>query len=117
MNHTDILPTVLDLLGFDLKEEQYPGYSLLGPIPVDRTLFFSCFHDDVKGLASLRGYEKYSYHYDHQPEEFFDLSEDPFEEHNIMDERDEEEIEERRNDVVAWRARVNAIYEGTIVAD
>jgi hypothetical protein len=33
-----------------------------------------------------------------------------------VDERDEQEIEERRNDVVAWRARVNAIYEGTIVA-
>ena len=34
-----------------------------------------------------------------------------------MDERDEEEIEERRNDVVAWRARVNAVYEGKIVAN
>jgi hypothetical protein len=45
------------------------------------------------------------------------LSEDPFEEHNIVDERDEEEIEERRNDVVAWRARVNAVYEGKIVAN
>lgn len=52
----------------------------------------------------------------HLPEEVFGETEDPFEEHNIVDERDEEEIEERRNDVVAWRARVNAIYEGKIVA-
>jgi lipoteichoic acid synthase len=117
-NHTDILPTALDLLGYEVVGEdvEYPGYSLLHPLPEDRTLFFSCFHDDVKGLGSLRGFEKYIYHYDHIPEEFFDLSEDPFEEHNIVDECDEQEIEERRNDVVAWRARVNAIYEGKIVA-
>jgi len=117
-NHTDILPTVVDLLGYEVVGEdvEYPGYSLLHPLPEDRTLFLSCFHDDKRGVASLRGYEKYIYHYDDLPEEFFDLSDDPFEEHNIVEERDEREIEERRNDVIAWRARVNAIYEGKIVA-
>jgi lipoteichoic acid synthase len=108
---------VLDLLGYELEGEGYPGHSLLHPIPQDRTLCLSCFHDDKKGLASLRGDETYIYHYDHQPEEFFDLAQDPLEERNIVDERDEEEIEERRNDIVASRARVNAIYEGRIVAD
>ena len=116
-NHTDILPTVLDILGYEVVGEdlEYPGYSL-HPLPEDRTLFLSCFHDDVKGLASLKGNEKYIYHYYGLPEEVFDLSEDPFEENNIVDECDEQEIEERRNDVVAWRARVNAVYEGKIVA-
>src|SRR3954452_10901652 len=58
-NHTDILPTVLDMLGYEVVGEdvEYPGYSLLHPLPKGRTLFFSCFHDDVKGLASLRGTE------------------------------------------------------------
>ena len=54
--------------------------------------------------ASWRGFRiesKYIYHYEDLPEEFFDLSEDPFEERNIVDERDEREIRERRNDVVA----------------
>jgi lipoteichoic acid synthase len=117
-NHTDILPTVLDMLGYEVVGEdlEYPGYSLLHPLPEDRTLFLSCFHDNVKGSASLRSTEKYIYHYDGLPEELFDLSEDPFEERNIVDKRDKQEIEERRNDVVAWRARVNAIYEGKIVA-
>jgi lipoteichoic acid synthase len=117
-NHTDILPTVLDMLGYEVVGEdlEYPGYSLLHPLPEDRTLFLSCFHDDVKGLASLKGNEKYIYHYDGLPEEVFDLSEDPCEENNIVDECHEQEIEERRNDVVAWRARVNAVYEGKIVA-
>jgi lipoteichoic acid synthase len=116
-NHTDILPTVLDMLGYELiGEQEYPGYSLLHPLPEDRTLFFSCFHDDKKGCASLRGTEKYIYHYEELPEEVFDLSEDPFEENNIVNERDEQKIRERRNDIIAWRARVNAIYEGRIVA-
>jgi len=113
-NHTDILPTVLSLLGYELKDEQeYPGYSLLGALPVDRTLMFSCFRDEVKGLASLRGDEKYLYHYEDMPDEFYDLSEDPFEEHNLADERSEE-VKERRIDLIAWRARVNALYEGTM---
>jgi lipoteichoic acid synthase len=110
------MPTVLEMLDYKLDDGGYPGYSLLRPLPEDRTLFFSCFHDDKKGCASLRGTEKYIYHYDGLPEEFFDLSEDPFEEHNIVDERAAQEIEERRHDIVAWRARVNAVYEGKAVA-
>jgi lipoteichoic acid synthase len=115
-NHKDIMPTVLDLLGYEPDGEEYPGYSLLRALPENRTVFFSCFHDDKKGCASLRGFEKYVYHYGDLPDEFFDLSEDPFEEHNIVDERDGREIEERRNEIVAWRARVNAIHEGKIAA-
>ncbi len=47
------------------------------------------------------------------PDEFYDLSEDPFEEHNLADERSEE-VKERRIDLIAWRARVNALYEETM---
>jgi lipoteichoic acid synthase len=106
------------MLGYEVEGEdlEYRGYSLLGPVPEERTLFISCFHDEAKGIASLKGQEKYIYHYEDLPEEFFDLSEDPSEERNIAHERDERESRERRNDLVAWRARVNAIYEGKIVA-
>ena len=110
------MPTVLDMLGYEVNDGAYPGYSLLRPLPEDRTLFFSCFHDDKKGCASLKGNDKYIYYYEDLPDEFFDLAEDPFEEHNIVDERDERELRERRNDIVAWRARVNAVYEGKIAA-
>jgi hypothetical protein len=48
------------------------------------------------------------------PDEFFDLSEDPFEEeHNLADERTEG-VKERRTDLIAWRARVTALYEETM---
>jgi arylsulfatase A-like enzyme len=107
-NLTDILPTVLDLLGYEVENGEYPGYSLLHSVPEDRTLFFSCFNKD-KCLASIKGFEKYIYHYDNQPDEFFDLSQDPFEKHNLTDER-AKEVEKRRDKLLAWRLRINAMY-------
>jgi phosphoglycerol transferase MdoB-like AlkP superfamily enzyme len=84
-NHTDILPTVLEMLGYEVNNGRYPGYSLLHPLPEDRTLRFSCFHESTC-LASIQGSEKYIYHYDNQPEELFDLSEDPLEKRNLANE-------------------------------
>jgi arylsulfatase A-like enzyme len=100
-NLTDILPTVLDLLGYELKGGKYPGYSLLRPLPEDRTLFSSCTNRD-KCLASIKGYEKYIHHYGDEPDEFFDLSEDPLERCNLADER-AEEARKRRDELLAWR--------------
>ena len=86
-NLTDILPTVVDLLGYEVEGGKYPGYSLLD-LPKDRTLKFSCWYDDTC-LASLKGDEKYIYHYKgEQPkgmkqEQLFDLSEDPKEKNNL----------------------------------
>ncbi len=107
-NQTDILPTVLDMLGYEVKDGEYPGYSLLHQLPEDRTLMFSCFHDKAC-MASLKGDEKYIYHHGNQPDEFFDLSEDPLEKENLAGE-ESKEIEERREALLEWRSSVNATY-------
>jgi lipoteichoic acid synthase len=109
-NLTDILPTVLDLLGYEVKGGKYPGYSLLRPLPEERTLFFSCTNRE-KCLASIKGHEKYIHHYGDQPDEFFDLSEDPLEKRNLLDER-AAEARKRCDELLAWRSRINAIYGG-----
>ena len=108
-NHTDILPTVLDLLGYEVKDGEYPGHSLLRLIPEDRTLMFSCFNKG-KCLASIKGSEKYIHHYGNQPDELFDLSEDPLEERNLASGR-AKEAKERRDELLAWRSRINATFE------
>jgi lipoteichoic acid synthase len=80
-------------------------------LPKDRTLRFSCI-TDRKCLASIKGTEKYIHHYGNQPDEIFDLSEDPMEERNLAGERGKDEMDERRENLIAWRAGVNAGYGG-----
>jgi lipoteichoic acid synthase len=108
----DILPTVLDMLGYEVENGEYPGYSLLRPLPKERTLYFSCI-TNRECLASLKGNEKYIHHYNNQPDELFDLSEDPLEQENLASERSKEELDERRQRLFEWRTKVNAQYGKT----
>ncbi len=110
-NQTDILPTVLDMLGYEVGNGEYPGYSLLRSLPKERTLMFNCI-TERKCLASIKGYEKYIHHYDDQPDEVFDLSKDPLEKRNLADQRSEAELDQRRQELLAWRSRINAGYGG-----
>ncbi len=109
-DQVDILPTLVDLLGYKVKGGSYPGRSLLAPPDKDRTLFFSCF-DDYRCLASLKGSEKYIYFFGNQPEEVYDISKDPHEQHNIASRLSEEELQDKRSQVLAWYSKVNAMYE------
>jgi lipoteichoic acid synthase len=110
-NQTDIVPTVLEMLGYNVENGRYPGYSLLHPLPEDRTLRFSCI-TERKCLARIKGDEKYIYHYDNQPDEIFDLSEDPLERNNLAGERSAEELNRLRGDLLAWHSGVNVGYGG-----
>ncbi len=112
VSQIDILPTVVDMLGYEVKNGGYPGYSLLGQIPEDRTLNFSCI-SNRKCLASIQGYEKYIYNYNDQPDELFDLSEDPLEHKNIVSGHDEAELDRLRKALLEWRSEVNAEYSGS----
>jgi lipoteichoic acid synthase len=108
-NQLDIVPTVLDLLGYGVTGGTYPGSSLVSPLPMDRTVYASCFYDQTC-LASIKGKEKYIYHFGNQEDEYFDLAKDPTEKQNIADDH-AEEIERRRESLLAWRSKVNTIYE------
>lgn len=110
VSQLDLLPTVTDLLGYDIEGGAYQGNSLLGDIPEDRTLNFSCWGAEAC-LASLEGAEKYIYFYDNQPDQLFDLSKDPLEQNDLAGERPED-TEERRNDILAWRSWIDAVYRG-----
>jgi arylsulfatase A-like enzyme len=110
VHQLDILPTVADLLGYDIQGGPYSGSSLLQPLPTDRTLLFSCAGDHGC-MASLKGTEKYIYHFDDRPDELFDLATDPAEQINVAGERSPDELQKRRSELVAWRAQVRSLYE------
>jgi phosphoglycerol transferase MdoB-like AlkP superfamily enzyme len=109
VNELDVLPTVANLLGYEIRGGTYPGSSMLSALE-ERTLMASCYHERTC-LASIRGDEKYIYHYGNKGEEFFDLSEDPLEKNNIIERHDDEEIKALRNHLLAWEAQVRASYE------
>ncbi len=109
VSQLDVLPTVVEVLGYEIEGGAYKGSSLLGPRPEERTLMFSCWNDSGC-LASVKGTQKYIYHLDDEPEEVFDLSEDPTESQNLAGERTPEELKERRSELLEWRARVNSTY-------
>ena len=106
----DVLPTLFDLLGYKVTGGHYPGISLLSPPEEERTLFFSCF-DEYRCLASIHGTEKYIYFFGNQPEEVYDLASDPLETHNIADEQSKAELKHKRQQVLDWYSKVNAMYE------
>jgi lipoteichoic acid synthase len=110
----DILPTVLDLLGYEVENGEYPGYSLLHELPEDRTLRFSCI-SNRECLASIKGHQKYIYHYGKQPDEVFNLSTDPLETRNLASVFSKEALDRRREDLLRWRSQVNAGYGDILI--
>lgn len=110
VSQLDILPTVVDLLGYEVEGGEYPGYALLDQ-PENRTLMFSCWYEN-KCLASLKGDRKYIYNFGKEPDEFYDLSEDPLEKNNIIEEIPSEELKTRREELLKWSFKANAAYGG-----
>ena len=113
-SQVDILPTVLDLLGYEVNNGEYPGFSLLHELPEDRTLMFSCI-SNRECLASIEGNQKYIYHYGKQPDEVFNLSTDPLETRNLASVYSKEALDERREELLKWRSRVNAGYGDLLI--
>jgi arylsulfatase A-like enzyme len=109
VSELDLLPTLADVLGYRIEGGTYPGASMLAP-PEHRTLRASCYHVHTC-LASIRDDKKYIYHYGNRAEEYFDLSKDPHERHNLIERLGEEKIEALRHELLAWEARVDASYE------
>ncbi len=97
-----------DLLGYEIEGGAYEGYSLLDPIPEDRTLLASCWSESGC-LASIKGDVKYIHYFGDTPDELYDLSEDPGESQNLAPQRPEV-VEERRRELLEWRAQVNDAY-------
>jgi lipoteichoic acid synthase len=107
---TDFTPTIVDMLGLRVVGGRYPGASLLRELPEDRVLHFSC-RPDFTALATIRGYEKYIYHFGKKPEEYYDLSRDPREQNNLASRLSKKQLEELRSEALKWRSSTAAVYD------
>jgi len=102
VNQLDILPTVLDALGYEGRGGM-TGSSLLHPIP-SRVLYGACYNERrcmVRIDASLK-----LIHYGTNGwDEVYDLARDPLEQHDLVSEY-ASSLPSWRNDVFAWSENV-----------
>jgi hypothetical protein len=104
------LPTVFELLGFELLDGDLPGQSLLSPVADGRRLYHATWIEN-QSMALRVGSRKYVYHYRRKPMEVFDLSVDPFERNDIAATIPPGELKAVELELLVWRNRVNMLYD------
>ena len=107
-HHLDLAPTIVDMLGYEVVDGEYPGRTLLR-LPEDRTLFFGC-RPDLLSVARIQGHRKYIYHFGNRPEEYYDLKKDPLEKNNLISKVSRREQDQFRSELLAWHAEATAAY-------
>ena len=105
--HIDILPTVLEAIGFQVEPRILPGRGLISSEGHDK-LFFSCHYRDYC-LASRDRSNKFIYHYTRRSPEWFTLVDDPGERINLT-RANSIAAKACRNELETWKARVNAQF-------
>jgi phosphoglycerol transferase MdoB-like AlkP superfamily enzyme len=97
---TDVTPTLLALLGFDVDSGHFDGINALSQVPPERRIYFSGWLND--GPA---GYIENNVKFTHTPADrlvtIYDLASDPLELSPI--EPNETQAEKIMNDIFAWK--------------
>ena len=109
--NVDLMPTVLELLGLEIRSGKLPGKSLLSTQGHEK-LHFSCYYEN-QCMAAREGDRKVVYHYGRRPLEVFDLATDPGETHNLAEDGaiPKQELDAWQQDLLGWKAQVNARYQ------
>jgi phosphoglycerol transferase MdoB-like AlkP superfamily enzyme len=107
--HTDIVPTIVDLLDFGVAEGSFYGRSLLANAS-DRTIYLACKLNNcqvrIDGNFKLINPFK-----EGEPPTIFDLKEDPEDKHDLASVLPPGTIEEYQDRLARWRKQVEAMYE------
>jgi arylsulfatase A-like enzyme len=114
VNHLDIMPTVVDLLGFTPEGGTFEGNSLVRPLPERRIKAHCWYNRDC--MAVMQGRWKLIDHFGSQPEELFDLAADPGETRNIIAQH-AAMAAAMKADLVQWRQVANAAWRNNISSD
>lgn len=91
---TDILPSVADIMGFDLLGET-AGRSFVGGAPPRKAAIAACWYDDWC-IANIDARYKYIYNFGEKKEELYDLIADPQETTNLADRRQDMVVARRQ---------------------
>jgi hypothetical protein len=86
-NHVDLVPTILDLMGFPPDERNH-GRSLVADEFQPRRLFIGA-NNGPKYLGFIDGKQKFIVNRHSGFQELYDLTTDPFEQHNLAEDQQE----------------------------
>ena len=106
VNHLDLMPTVSNLLGFEIEGANLPGKDIR-KVDSNRPLYTHCWYER-QCAAKIKGDDKYIHHFDNRGDQFFDLAADPGEQNNIISTLNNSG--RWRTDILEWRKRVNNLY-------
>lgn len=108
VNHLDLLPSAVKRLGFSIQDADYPGSALVD-VDRQRPMRMNCWYER-RCMAQILGDQKYIYHFGSQPDEFFDLRDDPDELNNLAKTHDD--LSAQRNALLQWRRRSIGLHKG-----
>ncbi|MDM0002774.1 LTA synthase family protein [Variovorax sp. J22P240] len=98
----DIVPTIVELLGYRLEGAVLPGVSLLQPVGPNRKLYFSSSIEWTY-LALRQGQRKYIYSFNRYRMKVFDLANDPSESHALKG-VSADEFAAAQQEMLEWKA-------------
>jgi lipoteichoic acid synthase len=115
LDHTvqnmSILPTIVDLLGFDVAGGKYHASSILDAENNPEPRISHCWNVDQCAAYFPDDRHAFLYFYDYRAPEYYDLSQDPLEKHNIIESLPGEKQDAYERTMKAWVAETRATHD------
>ena len=115
LDHTvqnmSILPTIVDLLGFDITGGRYHASSILDAANNPEPRISHCWNVDQCAAYYPDDRHAYLYFYGYRAPEYYDLAKDPLEKHNIVDSLTDEQQDAYQRKMLAWVAETDATHD------
>lgn len=107
VNHLDILPTAVDLVGFEIYNGIYRGNNILR-LQGKRTLRSACWQERLCATQYM-GHLKYIHHFNNRPDEVYNLKSDPYEKNNIISQFSE--VQKWKQELTQWYQAIENVHQ------
>jgi len=108
VSNESVLPTIVDLLGYDIDGGEYPAPSLLEAPNSDNPVFTNCWDPDQCASVVTPDGHKYIHFFGYRPDEYYDLNVDPTEQDDLVSELSDAERDKFVERLRVFQAETNA---------